>query len=438
MSLLDCLATTDALASIFSDESVLTAMLEFESALARGGATAGLIPASAAHVISEVALRGGFNADAIASAARGPATPTIPLVQALRERVQTIDRESAAFVHSGATSQDVTDTALILLVKQARLPVAGDHARLDAALRGLSERHAATVMLGRTLLQPATPITFGLKVAGWTSAIASSWRRLNEAWTRAQVIQFGGAAGTLAALGEKGRRVVEETARELDLRAVPPWHTNRDRLGVLISACGLHVAALGKAARDIALLMQAEVGEAAERGGGSSSMPHKQNPSGCAIVLAAAARMPSLVAAYLTAMSQEHERSVGGSQAEWPIVASAIQATGAAVHAFTHVIEGLTVDTDRMRRNLEATGGTIYAERAAIRLAPSIGREQALRAVTDALAESRQEGVAFIQALRSKVGSSVSAELLENVDRPEEYLGSAEALRIQLLNDGGE
>jgi 3-carboxy-cis,cis-muconate cycloisomerase len=435
MSLLDCLGTTDALAAIFSDESILTAMLEFESALARGGAAAGLIPASAAHVISEVALRGGFDTDAIAAAARGPATPAIPLVQALRERVHAFNPESAAYVHSGATSQDVTDTALILLVKQARVPVAADHARLDAALRQLSDRHAATVMLGRTLLQPATPITFGLKVAGWTSAITHSWRRLNAAWIRAGVIQFGGAAGTLAALGEKGRRVVEETARELDLRAVPPWHTNRDRLGVLISACGLHVAALGKAARDIALLMQAEVGEAAERGGGSSSMPQKQNPSGCAIVLAAAARMPSLVAAYLTAMSQEHERSVGGSQAEWPIVASAIQATGAAVHALTQVIDGLSVDSDRMRRNLDATGGTIYAERAAIRLAPSIGREQALRLVTEAVAETRQAGTSFVQALRSKVGSTVSSELLDDIDRPEQYLGSAEALRIKLLND---
>ena len=438
MSLLDCLGTTEALTAIFSDESVLAAMLEFEDALAHGGAAAGLIPASAAHVISEAARRGGLDAAAIAAAARDPATPAIPLVQALRERVKAVDSESAASVHSGATSQDVTDTAMILLVKQARVPVAADHARLDAALRELSDRHAATVMLGRTLLQPATPITFGLKVAGWTSAIARSWRRLDDAWVRAQVIQFGGAAGTLAALGERGRRVVDETARELGLRAVPPWHTNRDRLGALISACGLHVAALGKAARDIALLMQAEVGEAAERGGGSSTMPQKQNPSGCAIVLAAAARLPSLVAAYLTAMSQEHERSVGGSQAEWPILASAIQATGAAAHALAHVVEGLTVDSDRMRRNLEATGGTIYAERAAIQLAPSIGREQALRVVTEAVAESRQAGIGFVQALRAKVGSTAPADLLDDIDRPEAYLGSAEALRIQLLNEAEE
>ena len=434
MSLLDCLATTDPLAAIFSDEGVIEAMVEFESALARGAAAAGAIPASAAHVISEVALRGGFDVAAIATAARSGATPAIPLVKALRERVHAKDPASADYVHAGATSQDLTDTALILLVKQARLPVAADHARLDAALRALSERHATTVMLGRTLLQPAVPITFGLKVAGWTTGIARSWQRLNDAWLGAQAIQFGGAAGTLAALGDKGRRVVEETARELDLRAVPPWHTSRDRLGVLIASCGLHVAALGKAARDIALLMQAEVGEAAERGGGSSAMPQKQNPSGCTIVLAAATRMPSLVAAYLTAMNQEHERSVGGSQAEWPIVAAAIQATGAAVHALTSVIEGLTVDVGRMRRNLDATGGTIYAERAAIRLAASIGRDLALRLVTEAVMESRQAGIGFVEMLRSKVGPTVSPDLLADIDRPEHYLGEAERLRLEVLN----
>jgi 3-carboxy-cis,cis-muconate cycloisomerase len=438
MSLIDCLATTDPLAAIFSDDGVLAAMLEFESALARGGAAAGVIPAPAARVISEAALRGGFDVAAIATAARSGATPAIPLVKALRERVHTIDPPSAAYVHWGATSQDVTDTALMLLVKQARVTVAADQGRLGAALRELSNRHADTVMLGRTLLQPATPITFGLKVAGWSSAIVRSWQRLNEAWTRAQVIQFGGAAGTLAVLGEDGRRVVEETARELDLRAVVPWHTNRDRLGALITAGGLHVAALGKAARDIALLMQAEVGEAAEPAGGSSAMPQKQNPSGCTIVLAAATRMPSLVAAYLTAMNQEHERSVGGSQAEWPIVAAAIQTTGAAVHALAGSIEGLTVDPWRMRRNLDATAGTIHAERAVMRLAPSLGREHAQRVVTDAVVESRRRGAPFPEVLRARVGAAVPADLLDDIERPEHYLGAAERLRTQLLDNTEE
>ena len=438
MSLLDCLATTDALAAIFCDESIAAAMLEFESALARGAAIAGVIPTTAARTISEAALRGGVDAAAIARAARAGATPAIPLVQALRERVHLIDPASAAYVHWGATSQDVTDTALVLLLKQARVPIAADEARLDRALRALSERHAGTVMLGRTLLQPATPITFGLKVAGWTSAISHSWQRLRDAWSRALVLQFGGAAGTLAALGDQGLRVVAETARELDLRAVPPWHTNRDRLGALVTACGLHVAALGKAARDITLLMQAEVGEAAEPGGGSSTMPHKQNPSGCAVVLAAATRMPSLVSACLTAMIQEHERGTGGGQAEWPIVGAAVQVTGAAVSSLAGAIAGLTVDPERMRRNLEATGGTIFAERAVMQLTPLLGRDSAQRLVGEAVAESRRSGGAFAGVLRASVGQQVPGDLLDDIDRPERYLGAAETLRTWLLNDPEE
>ena len=271
-------------------------------------------------------------------------------------------------------------------------------------------------MLGRTLLQPATPITFGLKVAGWTSAISHSSHRLRDAWSRALVLQFGGAAGTLAALGDQGLRVVAETARELGLRAVPPWHTNRDRLGALVTACGLHVAALGKAARDITLLMQAEVGEAAEPGGGSSTMPHKQNPSGCAVVLAAATRMPSLVSACLTAMIQEHERGTGGSQAEWPIVGAAVQATGAAVSSLAGAIEGLTVDPERMRRNLEATGGTIFAERAVMQLTPLLGRDTAQRLVGEAVAESRRSGGPFAGVLRASVGQQVPGDLLDDID----------------------
>lgn len=435
MSLLDCLATTDRLAAIFSDESVAGAMLEFESALARGAAAAGVIPATAAQTISEAALRGGFDLAAVAAAARAGATPAIPLVEALRARVQSADPSSAVYVHWGATSQDVTDTALMLLVKQARVAIAADHARLDRALRELSDRHAATVMLGRTLLQPATPITFGLKVAGWTSAIARSWRRLNEVWIRSLVIQFGGATGTLAALGEHALGVVEATARELDLRAVPPWHTNRDRLGAVLAACGLYVAALGKAARDITLLMQAEVGEAAERGGGSSTMPHKQNPSACVVVLAAAARMPALVAAYLTAMIQEHERGTGGNQAEWPIVAAAVQATGAAVSSLANAVEELSVDGARMRRNLEATGGIIYAERAVLRLAPALGRDEAQRLVTQAVAESRRSGAPFAAVLRSTAAGSVAGDLLQEIEGPDHYLGAAEALRMRLLNE---
>jgi 3-carboxy-cis,cis-muconate cycloisomerase len=440
MPLIDCLATTDALAELFCDASVLGAMLEFEGALARAEASAGLIPAAAAAVISEAARRGGFDPSAIARDARAGATPAIPLVKALRAQVREIDPAAAAHVHAGATSQDVTDTALILLLSRAHRTIAADHLRLERALRALSERHAGTIMLARTLLQPALPTTFGLKAAGWTAPIARSWRRLDRAWHQAMVVQLGGAAGTLAALGDAGPQIAESVARELGLRPAPPWHTDRDRPGALVTSCGLYVAALGKAARDVALLMQSEVREAAEPGGGSSTMPQKRNPSGCAVVLAAASRMPGLVASYLTAMTQEHERGVGGIQSEWPAVSAIVQSTGAAVAALAAVIEGLEVDPARMRANLDATGGTIFAERAVQLLSPSLGRDRAEQVVAEAIAASRGSDVPFSAALKAAAGQdrALPSGILDGIDDPGRYLGSAEWIRTQLLGGSDE
>jgi len=438
MPLIDCLTTTDALAEVFSDASVLAAMLEFEGALARAAASAGVIPAAAAAVISEAARRGGFDSSAIASDARAGATPAIPLVKALRTRVRETDPAAAAHVHAGATSQDVTDTALILLLRRAHAIVAADHQRLDQALRALSARHAGTIMLARTLLQPALPTTFGLKVAGWTAPIARSWRRLDRAWHQAMVIQLGGAAGTLAALGDSGPRVAQSVARELGLRPAAPWHTDRDRLGALTSACALYVAALGKAARDVALLMQFEVGEAGEPGGGSSTLPQKRNPSGCALVLAAATRLPGLVSSYLTAMMHEHERGVGGIQSEWPAVSAIVQSTGAAAAALADVVEGLEVDPARMRANLDATGGTIFAERAVLLLSPSLGRDRAEQVVAAAIAASRGSDVPFRAALKAAADTGLPPGILDGIDDPGRYLGSAEWIRTQLLGGSDE
>jgi len=437
LSLVDCLTTTDALAGVFSDDAVLAAMLEFEAALARASAAAGVIPGRAATAIADAAAAAGFDAASIAAAARAGATPAIPLVKALRDRVRQQDEEAASYVHWGATSQDVTDTALILLLRRAHPIVAADHGRLVSGLRALSDRHAATVMLGRTLLQPATPITFGLKVAGWAAPIARAWRRLDRAWTAAMVIQLGGAAGTLAAMGAEGVTVAQGLAAALDLRPAPPWHTDRDRLGALVAACGLYAAALAKAARDIALMMQAEVREAAEAGGGSSTMPQKQNPSGCALTLAAAVRVPGLVASYLAAMVQEHERGAGGLQAEWPIVSATVQSTGAAAAALAGVIDGLSVDPARMRSNLESTGGTVFAERAVLLLSRSIGREKAERMVAEAIARSRHDAVPFASALKSAIDQEPALPdgVLDALDRPERYLGSADAIRDALLGE---
>ena len=436
-TLIDCLLTTDGLAAVFSDGAVLDAMAAFEAALARASAAAGVIPAAAAEAIAQAASRGGFDASTIASDARRGATPAIPFVKILRERVAAIDTGSATYLHWGATSQDVTDTALVLVLQQARALIEADHDRLERSLRALSDRHATTIMVGRTLLQPAGPTTFGLKVANWVAPIARSWRRLDRAWTDATVLQLGGPTGTLAAFGERGPAIAEAMARALGLASAPPWHTDRDRLGALVAAAGLYVATLAKAARDISLLMQPEVGEGAEPGGGSSSMPQKQNPSGCALVLAAATRMPGLVAAHLTAMPNDHERGVGGIQAEWANVAAIVQTTGTAAAALAGATEGLHVDPHRMRTNLEATRGTIFAERATLLLARALGRERAHALVAAAIERSRREGEAFGPALRSEARheETLAPGLLDAIDRPEDYLGSAGILRSRLLGE---
>ena len=433
--LIDSLATTDPLAEIFSDDSVLQAMLEVEAALACAAARAGAIPEAAARTISGVARPEFFDAARIARDARGSATPAIPLVEALEQRVRAVGAGSAEYVHWGATSQDVTDTAMILLLKRALPVVAADHERLAAALRRLSDAHAVTLMLGRTLLQPAVPITFGLKTAGWFAAVARSWRRLAAAWEGALALQLGGAAGTRAAFGAQADVIARELAQELGLALVPPWHTDRDRLGALVTACGLYAAALGKMARDVALLMQHEVAEVAEPGGGSSAMPHKRNPSACALALATAARMPGLIAAFLSGMVQEHERSLGGSQAEWPTLASSVQATGSAAAAMAGAMEGLSVDADRMRSNLDATNGVVFAEQAITLLGPHVGREVARGLASEAVRRSRESGGRFADILRAMpdISAAERADVLAELDAPERAIGEAESLRRELL-----
>jgi 3-carboxy-cis,cis-muconate cycloisomerase len=435
--LIDTLATTDALAEVFSDRSLLQAMLDFEAALARAEAKAGLIPSRAADAISSAALAEGLDAAAIAREARSSGTVSIPLVRMLTARVQEADAASARFVHFGATSQDVADSAMVLTIQRACPILAADHARLERTLRALSDRHARTVMLARTLLQPAPPVTFGLKVAGWVAALRRGWRRVDSAAGDAAVLQFGGASGTLAALGDRGLDVSCALAGELSLRnPEAPWHAHRDRLASLVCACGLYTATLGKIARDISLLMQDEVGEVAERGGGSSTMPHKRNPAGCAAVLAASTRLPGLVAAFLTGMVQEHERAVGGWHAEWPTLAAAVQTTGSALEAMADLAGELSVHSDRMRANIAKTNGAIFAERVIMLMTDRVGKESAHLLVSDALARSREAGTTLREALMAMpdVVGEIGADDLRTIDVPEDYLGAAEALRVQLLD----
>jgi 3-carboxy-cis,cis-muconate cycloisomerase len=428
--LIRSLATTDDLAELFSDRSVLETLLQFETALARVQSRLGMIPPTAAEVIARAAVVEGFDANLLARAARKSASIAIPLVSALTKRVREIDATSARFVHWGATSQDVIDTTMVLLLVRAQTVLARDHARLEPALRALSERHKDTVMLARTLLQPAPPTTFGLKVAGWYGAIHRTWPFVD-----ALPLQFGGASGTLASYGSAGQALARELAKELGLALCDaPWHVHRDCLATLVTRCGIYVAALGKMARDIALLMQQEVGEVAEAGGGSSAMPNKQNPSGCAIVLGAANRTPGLVSSFLSAMVQEHERAVGGWHAEWPIVSAMIEATGSALAAMVATVEGLTVYRERMRANVAATRGVIFAEKASMLLAARLGREAAHILLVDAAREAVETARPMREILER--AGLLTTEQLADLDRAEDYLGSAEEFRQKLLEGG--
>jgi 3-carboxy-cis,cis-muconate cycloisomerase len=435
------LATTDELAELFSDESVLQAMLDFEVALAGAEAGVGILPQAAAEKIAAAAKAHLFDAAAMSHDALRAGTLGIPLVKALTERVRASDPAAAGFVHWGATSQDVADTALVLLLKRAKSIFERDLACLEKALQSLAEKHANTTMLGRTLMQSAPPITFGLKVAGWLGSIQRSHHGLNASFSDALIVQFGGASGTLASLGDQGIVVGQALAHELGL-AYPdaPWHTHRDRLAMLLCDCGVLTGCLAKMARDISLLMQNEIGEVAEPSesgrGGSSTMPHKHNPIGCSLTLAAAYRVPGLVASFLSGMTQEHERGTGGSQAEWPTVAALIQSTGLAIASMMEVAEGLSVNSAKMRSNIEAASGTIFAEKAMMVLGQKLGRDAAHKLLEEAtrksIAESRR--LSEVLADMPEIAARIDAETLRNLEDPGKYLGVADEFRKRLLS----
>lgn len=434
--LIEALSTTAPLAEIFSDESVLQAMLDFEVALAKAEARVGMIPQAAAKAIAVAARTEAFDLPVLSRDTLRAGTPGIPIVKALTEAVRRKDASAADFVHWGATSQDVADTALVLLLKQSRPILAKDLATLTTALRRLSERHKNTIMLGRTLLQAAPPITFGLKVSGWLSAIERSRSNLDQAFSEATVLQFGGATGTLAALDKQGPAIARALADELGLTCPEaPWHTQRDRLASLMCAFGVLTGSLGKMARDISLLMQNEIAEVSEPGkhgrGGSSTMPHKHNPIACALTLAAATRVPHLVAAFLSAIPQEHERGVGGWQDEWPIVASIVQSTGVATSSMAEAAGGLKVNAARMRTNLKATNGLVFAERAMMMLAPTIGRDEAHKLIESAAKTCANEGTRLVEVLAQmpEVTEHIDSRTLRKLESPQEYLGSAEEFR---------
>ena len=441
MRLIESSITTPKIAELFADRSIMEAMLAFEVGLARAEASLRVIPQPAARAIEKAASPHLYDANALAVESLRSATVSIPFVKALTEQVKQIDPAAAGFVHWGATSQDVADTAIVLVLQKSRNILETDLTRLECALSELSERHAGTVMLGRTLLQAAPPTTFGLKVAGWLGAIRRSHARLDAAFEEAVILQFGGAAGTLASLGDQGIAVGKALAAELGIGYTEaPWHTHRDRLAALMCALGVLVGSLGKMARDISLLSQNEIAEAAEPTaegrGGSSAMPHKQNPVGCTLALSAAYRVPGLVSTFLSSMVQEHERAIGGWQSEWATISGIVQAASLATTSMAEVAEGLTVNAARMRENIEATRGAIFAERATMLLAKKLGRNAARKVVEQAVQQSIANGRDFANVLveMPEVRNALDAATVKDLQSPEGYLGVAEQFRRSLVN----
>ncbi len=432
----DALVSTPEMDEAFSDGAAVAAMVRFETALARAEAQAGVIPAAAARAIAAITVT-VFDVHAIAAKARASATPAIPFIESLTAAVAAIDPNAANFVHRGATSQDVIDTALVLCLRRARAALDATHARTVAALRGLSIEHASSVMLARTLLQPAPPTTFGLKAAGWLGSLTRAYQSLTEAFDRALVLQFGGASGTLAALGTDGLAVAELLGRELDLPLpAAPWHAHRDRLASLVASCGVYAGVVSKAARDVMLLAQGEIAETSEPGGGSSTMPHKRNPAGCTVAVASASRVPGLVATYLAGMSQEHERGAGTLQAEWTTIAQTVSATGSASAALAGVFETVRVDPTRMRRAIDETRGAIFAERAMMRLGPAMGRDAAGQAIAGAVAAASR-GESFARALLANpdAAAALTDDERRTLESPDAYLGAAELFRRRLTGE---
>jgi 3-carboxy-cis,cis-muconate cycloisomerase len=426
--------------ALLSDRAVLGRMLKVEAALARAEAAVGVIPRAAAGPIAAACDAKRYDAAAIAEAAADAGNLAIPLVKDLTALVRKRVPEAARWVHWGATSQDIIDTATVLSIVEAQKLLDRDLARAIRGLSALSRRHRNTPMVARTWLQHALPTTFGYKLAGYAAMLGRARQGLAEAADRAAIIQFGGAVGTLAALGNKGPAVARRLADGLRL-GLPeaPWHSARDRIAGFAAALGIAIGSAGKIARDVTLLTQTEVQEVFEPAGadkgGSSTLPHKRNPVGAAQILTAATLAPGLVADLFAALPQEHERAAGGWQAEWLALPELMRLASGALARLAEIAEGLEVDKARMRKNLDLTDGLIMAEAVQMALAAKIGRSAAhdlIGAVSKrALREKRS--LADVLAKTPEVTRVLSPARLKVLADPLSYLGAAELFRARAL-----
>lgn len=426
-----------AMRAVFADESVVAKYVEVEVALAAAEAKAGVIPQQAADAIKRSA-----HADAIDLAKLKQETDLVgyPIVGVVHQLAKQCG-DAGRYIHWGATTQDIMDTATVLQIRDALALVETDLAAMDTALRALAQKHRTTVMAGRTHLQHALPVTFGYKAAVWLGMVIRHRQRLKELLPRVLVGQFAGAAGTLASLGDKGLAVHDALMQELGLGRPPiPWHVARDGFAETVAFLGLVTGTLAKIATDVMLMMQTEVAEAFEPfvagRGSSSTMPQKRNPISCELILAAAKVVRQNTGLMLDAMAADHERATGPWQLEWVAIPEAFIATGGALHQARFMLEGLIVDAQRMRRNLDLTGGLIVAEAVMMALAQYTGRQAAHDIVYGACRAALDKGSTMLAELeqQAEVTKHLDKTRLAQLTDPVNYLGSTQAMIDRLLN----
>jgi len=439
-AVLGTLYGSDAMRAVFDERAWFQRMLDVEAALARVQSRLGVIPAEAGAAITAAARVENLDTAEMAASVRNVGYPVVGVVKGLSRAAGN----AAGWTHWGATTQDIMDSATALQLREAFALVRADLLRLMAALAGQAEKYRGTVMAGRTHLQHALPVTFGLKCAAWLQPFPAHVARLDQLRPRVELAQFGGAAGTLASLGARGIEVMEGLAGELGLGSPPaPWHVARDGFAEAVGFMGLLCGSLAKIATDVILLAQTEVGEVSEPyvagRGGSSTMPQKRNPIASEYVLASARMVQALVPVMQGAMAQDHERATGPWQAELLALPQAFVLAHGALRRTVEIAEGMVVDAARMRRNLDATGGLIVAEAVMMGLAPHLGREAAHHAVKHGCDRALAEGMSLADALMAEpeVTARLDRAAIDALTDPAAYLGSADAFISRVLEHAG-
>ncbi len=427
---------------VFSSQRTLQGMLDFELALARALVKTQNAPSSILVPIEQNCKAELYSVESIAREAASAGNLAIPLLKLLTAAVERLDKNAGAFVHLGATSQDAIDTGAVLQIRAGLSLIDSALVKIADRLAMLAQENQSTLLPGRTWMQQGSPITLGLKFAGWLDAIDRHRTRLAAAYAQVSFLQFGGSVGTLAALGSSGPDVAAALAAELQL-GLPsaPWHAHRDRVVHVATSLGLLAGTLGKIARDVSLMSQSEIAEAFEPDGpgrgGSSTMPHKRNPVGSAVILSAAIRIPALVSTMLSAMVQEHERGLGGWHAEWETLPEIFLLADGALYHLAAILDGLQIDRDAMARNVAASNGLTLSEAVAAALTKAVGSEAAHKSVARAARLASESKISLREALLldPSVAAHLSADAIDTLLDAKNYLGSARAMTTQVLAD---